>query len=97
MSREKITSSTVIGLPSWKRACGLKVKATQARSSGHSMVSAIRPYSVEASSREFQHSVSQIEVMPAAGTLFTMKGWSESKVPRAPSRTVPPAGALGLR
>ena len=36
-------------------------------------------------------------VMPAAGTLLMMKGCSESKVPRAPSRTEPPLGALGLR
>ena len=92
-----MTSSTVIGLPSCQRACGLRLKATQDRSSGHSIVSAISPYSVEASSREFQQSVSQICVMPAAGTLFTMKGCSESKVPRAPSRTLPPFGASGLR
>ena len=61
------------------------------------MVSAISPYSVEASSRDAQHSVSQIAETPAAGTLLMMKGCSESKVPRAPSRTVPPLGALGLR
>jgi hypothetical protein len=96
VSKVQITSSTVIGEPSWKRACGRSVKAAQERSSGHSMVSAIKPYSVEASSREFQHSVSQIALMPAAGTLLTMKGWSESKVPRAPSRTLPPLGASGL-
>ena len=34
--------------------------------------------------------------MPAAGTLLMMKGCSESKVPRAPSRTVPPFGAPGF-
>ena len=96
MSKVKITSSTVIGVPSWHRACGRSVKATHERSSGHSMVSAIRPYSVEASSRDDQQSVSQIEVMPAAGTLLTMKGWSELNVPRAPSLTMPPLGALGL-
>ena len=72
MSSEKITSSTVIGLPSCQRACGRSVNATQERSSGHSIVSAISPYSVEASSREFQQSVSQSWLMPAAGTLFTM-------------------------
>ncbi len=96
MSKVKITSSTVIGVPSWKRACGRSVNATHERSSGHSMVSATRPYSVEASSRDDQQSVSQIAVMPAAGTLLTMKGWSELNVPRAPSLTAPPFGALGL-
>ena len=97
MSNVKITSSTVIGLPSCHRACGLSVNATQERSSGHSIVSAISPYSVEASSREFQHRVSQLAAIPAAGWLLMMNGCSESKVPRAPSRTVPPFGASGLR
>ena len=96
MSKVKITSSTVIGVPSWNCACGRKVNATQERSSGHSMVSAIRPYSVEASSRDDQQSVSQIALMPAAGTLFTMKGCRESNVPRAPSFTAPPFGAPGF-
>ncbi len=44
----------------------------------------VRPYSVEASSRDDQQSVSHSALMPAAGTLLTMKGCNESKVPRAP-------------
>ena len=58
MLNEKITSSTVIGLPSWNRASGRRVKATQERSSGTSMVSATRPYIVSASSAEPTISVS---------------------------------------
>ena len=43
VSKVQITSSTVIGVPSCHLAWGRSVKATEVRSSGHSIVSAIRP------------------------------------------------------
>ena len=95
MSKVKITSSTVIGLPSCQRASGRKVKATQERSSGISMVSASRPYSVNGSSRACQQRLVKA-AMPAAGTPLMMKGFSVSKVPWAPNLTSPPLGASGL-
>ncbi len=43
VSQLKITSATATGVPSEKAASGCRVKATQPRSSGMSMVSASRP------------------------------------------------------
>ncbi len=96
VSKVQITSSTVIGVPSCHLACGRSVKATEVRSSGHSIVSAIRPYIEKASSGECQHSVSHSAPMPVAGTPLMMKGCSELNVPWAPNLTVPPLGASGL-
>jgi len=50
VSKEKTTSSDVIGVPSCHFASGRMLKITQDRSSGTSTLSATRPYSVEASS-----------------------------------------------
>src|SRR6185312_3086294 len=71
VSKLQITSSTVIGVPSCHFACGLSVKATEVRSSGHSIVSAIRPYIEKASSGEGQHSVIQSWPLPLGETPLT--------------------------
>ena len=70
-----MTSSTVMGLPSWKRACGRRVNATQERSGGISTVSATSPYCANGSSPEPTMSVSNVWPSPAAGTPLRMKGW----------------------
>ena len=90
-----MTSSTVIGLPSWKRAADRSVNDTHERSAGVSIVSATRPYSDDGSSVEATVSVSNVVAMPAAGTPLRMKGLRLSNVPMAGSVTLPPFGARG--
>ena len=92
----QITSSAVMGLPSWKRASGRSVNVTQERSTGTSTLSAINPYSEDGSSDEATVSVSKSWPAPAAGTPLRMKGLRLSKVPIAASRTSPPLGASGF-
>ena len=96
VSKLQITSATVMGLPSWKRASGRRVKATHERSPGNSTLSTMRPYWELGSSREPTISDSNTSPMPAAGTPLITKGLSVSKVPSAESRTSPPRGALGF-
>jgi hypothetical protein len=60
ISNVQITSSTVMGLPSWKRAWGRRVKATHERSGAVSMLSATRPYSDSGSSADSTVSVSKV-------------------------------------
>jgi hypothetical protein len=91
-----MTSSTVIGLPSWNRASARSVNATQVRSAGISMLSAISPYSEDGSSHDAIVSVSNCCAAAAAATPFNMKGFRLSKVPMAARRTSPPFGASGL-
>src|SRR5215510_13575131 len=71
----QMTSSTVIGLPSWNRASGRSVNATQVRSAGISMLSAINPYSDDGSSQDAIVSVSNCCAAAAAATPFKMKGF----------------------
>src|SRR5881409_2064556 len=91
-----MTSSTVMGLPSWKRASGRSVKATHERSGGVSMVSATRPYSDDGSSADATMSESNVLPMPAAGTPLKMNGLRLSNVPVAARVTLPPLGARGF-
>src|SRR5438128_10401807 len=86
-----------MGLPSWKRASRRSVKATQERSAGVSIVSAIRPYSEKGSSPDWTVSVSKSSPIPAAGRPLSTNGLSVSKVPMAASRASPPLGARGVR
>ena len=95
-SNDQMTSSAVIGLPSWNRAWRLSVYATHERSAGTSTVSATSPYSENASSLDWTVRVSKIPPMPAAGTPFRMNGLSVSNVPSAASLTLPPFAAAGL-
>ena len=91
-----MTSSGVTGLPSCQRASRRSVKSTHERSFGVSTVSASSPYSVKGSSALDTSSDSNIEVEPAAGVPFGMKGLKLSKLPSAARRSSPPLGASGL-
>ncbi len=58
------------------------------------MVSAMSPYSVNASSAL---DVSSVSIDPVEAALpLAMNSWKLSKVPWAPTRRVPPLGASGL-
>ena len=96
VSNVQMTSATVMGVPSWNRACGRSVKATHERSGGVSTVSATSPYCANASSLAPTISVSNTLPSPTAGTPFKMKGFRLSNVPIADSVTVPPLGARGF-
>ena len=70
----QITSSGVILLPSCHLASFRKLKDTQERSSGHSIVSASNPYSVKASSLDEVVNVSNKFPIPEAAVPFKVKG-----------------------
>ena len=92
-----MTSSTVMGLPSWKRAWGRRVKATQERSAGHLDRLGARARTAEnGSSSDDTVSVSYVAELPTAGTPFRTNGFSVSNVPMAASRTSPPLEASGI-
>ena len=74
----------------------LSVNATQDRSSGHSILSASNPYSVNASSLDDVVNVSNIFPIPAADVPFKIKGLKESKEPVVLNTTLPPLKEFGL-
>ena len=96
MLKVQITSSGVIFFPSCQIASSRIVYATHERSSGHSILSAIRPYSVKASSLELVVRVSYKFPIPAAAEPFKIKGLKESYDPVLLKVTFPPFRAFGL-
>ena len=85
-----ITSSTEIFFPSCHLALSLNLNATHERSSGHSIDSAISPYSVKASSLDEVVNDSNKFPIPSADVPFKIKGLNESYEPIELNVTLPP-------
>ena len=66
------------------------MKETHERSSGHSIDSASKPYSVNASSLDDVVKVSNKFPIPAGEVPFKVKGLNESKEPVELNTTLPP-------
>ena len=96
ISAEKMMSSTVTRVPSEKRASGRRWNSTHERSSGVSIDSATRPYSVNGSSQERAIRLSNTWTrMPQAYLPLVMCGLRLSKPPTSPRTSSPPFGASG--
>src|SRR4051812_2542544 len=91
-----MTSSGVIGVPSWNRALGFIPNVTDEKSSGYETHSQMRQYSAEGSSRLPTISASYMRPRPPAGSPFTENALRLSNEPSANARSVPPFGASGF-